>query len=66
MVIKQNNKDIYKYQPYLDKVKNIEHRKSITLVDFRPTFWKRKRVDTLKSIRISEHANSVLAKKLKI
>ena len=29
MVIKQNNKDNYKYQPYLDKVKNIEHRKSI-------------------------------------
>ena len=30
MVFKHNDKDNYNYQPYLDKVKNIEHRKSIT------------------------------------
>ena len=30
MVFKQNDKDNYNYQPYLDEVKNIEHRKSIT------------------------------------
>ena len=30
MVIKQNSKNNYKYQPYLDKVKNIKHRKIIT------------------------------------
>ena len=62
MVFKHNDKDNYNYQPYLDKVKNIEHRKSFNV---RPTFWKKKRVDTLKSVRISEHANSALAKKSK-
>ena len=30
MAIKQSNKDNYKYQPYLDKVKSIKHRKSMT------------------------------------
>ena len=31
MVFKQNDKDNYNYQPlYLDKVKNMEHRKSVT------------------------------------
>ena len=29
MVIKQNNKDNYKYQPYLNQVKNIKHRISM-------------------------------------
>ena len=47
MLIKQNNKDNYKYQPYLDKVKNIEHRKSVTRLRCSATFWKKKSADTL-------------------
>ena len=30
MVFKQNDKNTYKYQPYLDKIKNVEHRATYT------------------------------------
>ena len=65
MVFKHNDKDNYNYQPYLDKVKNIEHRKSIRRLRCSAHILEEERVDTLKSVRISEHANSALAKKSK-
>ena len=66
MVIKQNNKDIYKYQPYLDKAKNIEHRKSMKRLRCMTLILEEENGRHPRSIRISEHANSALVKKLKI
>ena len=65
MVIKQNNKDSYKYQSYLDKAKNIEHRISITRLRCLAHILKEITVYTIKSISISEHARNALAKKLR-